>query len=147
LDLGFGVFFGINQLFALVLGSKRDLLPQQLLDQIVANHSSIFHLQFSDSSLSPICSTLQQLALSSTSFYNLNEQTFVFLLRHFPKLQKYQVGLLSSILKPLQLLHEQNQQQQLNIRNLTPPATSQVSSEELGLVLQWTVNSPFQGNC
>ena len=41
--------FGLEQLLALVLGKRRSLIPQQLLDQLRFGKSSVAHLQFSPS--------------------------------------------------------------------------------------------------
>jgi hypothetical protein len=123
--------FTIKHLLALVLGKKHELLPQQLIDQLFTDVSLVAHLQFTRDCVSPICSTLQQLNVDHFSSHGM-----AFVLRHFPKLQKYVRSL--PIVKAVHLLYEQQQ-------NPTSPIIFiQRSSEELGVV-EWTPNAPFPG--
>ena len=133
LQLSGKIPFGLEQLLALVLGKRRSLLPRQLLDQLRDDASSVAHLQFPLSSLTSICSTLQQLKLFLSN--NPMDHLIAFILRHFPNLQKCYTA---STSQALCLLH-QHQQRPNGI-----PAISQSSSVELGLI-EWTINAPFTG--
>ena len=125
-----------HHLIALVLGKRQELLPQQFIDQLLnADPSSLAHLQFTPQSVTPICSTLQQLNLGSCLGYQ--EIPVDFILRHFPILQQC----LDTSGGVVRLLHQQ-QQQQLDVAS--EPTTFQRSSEELGLI-EWAVNAPFHG--
>ena len=140
LDLGFGIPFEFNHLLALVLGRKRQLLPQYLLSQLRTSGPSLANLQFSAQSVTPICSALQQLKVGR---YFLASHTGVFILRHFPKLQTCQST--TSFAQAVLNLHKTTQQQQMNGSPSSSTSPVQTSSDgELG-VIQWTVNSPFQG--
>lgn len=124
--------FGIHQLLALMLGRKRLLLPQELIDQL-SSGSVVTNLQFSPQSLTPICSSLQRFKSCSrpVSFLSL-----AFLYRHFSQLHEWVHG--SSSFDMLQILRllEQHKTSGISI-------AAQNSSEDLGL-LQWTLNAPFQ---
>jgi len=117
----------------LVLGKSMELLPQQFTDQLDADSFSFAHLQFTPQSVTPICSTLQQLNVLS-GFRPIEASQFI--LRHFSNLQEYSDARGGVV----RLLHQQ--QQQLDVTS--EPTTFQRSSEELGLI-EWTVNAPFHG--
>ena len=125
-------------LLALVLGKQLELLTPQLLDQLSTDISSLAHLQFTPQSATPICSTLQELDV-----YDLQPYHISFILRHFPKMQKCCSSYPGDSGNGLAvcLLHQQQQQHP----NLSQRSTFQISSGELGLIVQWTVNAPFLG--
>ena len=126
--------FEFHQVMALVLGSKYNLLPQEMLNELNAKQAAISHLQFSPQSLSPICSTLQQLQTSYCCGIRLSIFAVVFILRHFVMLKECQS--LFATVGAVTLLYRRQLQPNGN------PMTS--SSDELDLV-QWTANSPFNG--
>ena len=127
------VRFKLECMLSLVLGKKRDLLPQQLVDKLKDYHSTgATHLQFTPESVTPICSTLQQLKLGMM----LSPESTAFVFRHFSNLQKFSSS--DSVGEALLLLHEQQQQY------ITPEPPSERSSLELGHI-KWTLNAPFRG--
>ena len=129
----------VDYLLALVLGKKQDLFPQQLYDQLKTDNfllhpnSPLAHLQFTPESVTPICSTLQQLDI-----HGLRACEMAFVLRHFPQLRKCPFN--GQTCEALHLLHKQ-QQQPPKISSLS---TSQRSSEDRDIV-RWNLNAPFQG--
>jgi hypothetical protein len=140
LDLSGDSSFSLKHLSALILGKKHGLLPQQLVDQFDASDSLVAHLQFTPQSVTPICSSLQQLNVNCKGgLFRKHEVAFI--LRHFPKLQTFTAFITYSLAEAVHLLHKQQQEQ-----NSTKEATNtyQQSSEELGLI-EWTVNAPFHG--
>ena len=130
-----GIEIEFHHLLALVLGKKRELLPQHFVDQLDADPSSLAHLQFTPQSVAPIFSTLQQLNVLSE--FGFNPIHGAFILRHFSKLQQ-SVDVCGEVVR---ILHQQ--QQQLDVTSES--TTFQRSSEELGLI-EWTVNAPFHGS-
>jgi hypothetical protein len=128
--------FGLDHLLALVIGKKREVLPQELIIELSAKfNSSLAHLLFSRHCITPICFTLQEL-----NFGYLTCQQTAFTLRHFPKLQKLQANLTEDgVGRAVCLLWQQ--QQHPNVI----PSTTNLSSLELGCI-EWTINAPFHGN-
>jgi len=133
LDLDGDIPVEARQLFALVLGSKYDILTRQLRDQLMADEL-LTHLQFSVESLSPICSTLERLQTSRCCGIRLSEHAAAFTLRHFAKLKECP-SLLSTV-EAVNSLYKQKQQ---------PIGIPVNWSSEHDLV-KWTVNAPFQGS-
>ena len=129
----FYILFRFHHLLPLVLGKKRELLPQQFMDQLNADHSLLAHLQFTPQCVTPICSTIQKLNVNEFSGFNPIHGAFI--LRHFSNLQQS----LDVRGRAVCLLH-----QQLQPNVTSEPTTFQRSSEELGLI-EWTVNAPFRG--
>ena len=105
------------------------------MDQLDADPSSLANLQFSPQCVTPICSTLQELDLHDLQSYHIS-----FILQHFPKMRKCRSSFVRDSGDGLAvcLLHQQQQRQ-----NLSPRFTFQISPEELGLIVQWTVDAPF----
>jgi hypothetical protein len=128
-------FFGFDHLLALVIGKKREVLPQQLLFELNDNHSSFAHLYFSRQCVTPICSNLLELNIG-----DLTSQQSAFTLRHFPKLKKCQASLTDGGVSGAVCLLWQQQQ-----RPDVIPSTTNLSSKELGCI-EWTINAPFHGN-
>ena len=86
LNVGGRIHVGLDHLVALVLGNKRKLFPQLLIDRYNAHHwgddsAFITHLQFARESVTPVCSTLEQL-----NIHILNHEKVAFVLRHLTKL-------------------------------------------------------------
>jgi hypothetical protein len=96
--------------------------------------SLLAHLQFNRECITPICSTLQQLNVDDDS---ISEEELAFILRHFPKLQKFSSAYHHG--EAVRVLYQQQQQNS----NLEATAYQQ-SSEEMGLI-EWTLNAPFHG--
>jgi len=131
----FAMFLNLQHLLALVLGKKIELLPQQLVLQLNSNNSSVAHMQFTPQSVTPICSSLQQLGV-----YCLGKEEAAFALRHFPKLKKCQAkSIEGGDGEAILLLHRQKKES-----SLICPTNHLQSSKSLGLI-EWTLDAPFQG--
>jgi hypothetical protein len=142
LHLDFDFPVGMEQLLALVLGRKRQLLPQQLRDQLRTDTWRWTDLQFSAHSVSPMCSTLLKLDLRLNEESIANKSYLVaFILRHFPKMQEC----LSRGKPGLDTVHAVCMLHQQLSDNLNYSITSQNSSFEHGFI-EWTLNAPFRGN-
>ena len=129
------IFFKFEHLLALVLGKKINLVPQQLILQLNANQYSLAQLQFTPQSVTPMCSSIQQLEV-----YGLSKEQAAFALRHFPKLQKCQTKYLEGgDGEAVRLLHQQQKQS-----NLIHSTTCHEFSESMGFI-EWTLNAPFYG--
>ena len=111
-------------------------------------------VQFTPDSFSPICSSLKELHMSfNPSFYGLSKPTVAFILRHFRQVERLECSyswrnvelgeLKNSLVAAVLHLHNQHslrrssRQQKINIKK--------ISSEKLGFI-EWTVQSPFNGN-
>ena len=140
--------FGIQQVFALMLGKKRELLPQHFLEEI-GGENALAELQFTSGSVTPICSSLKNLKhINSDGCLNRvfcsSAATVAFILRHIRQLETWldsedDFGNLGIV---AQLLH---QQQRLWTTGISKRFKRQsISSVELGLI-QWRLNVPFAG--
>ena len=137
--------FGIQQIIALMLGKKRELLPQHFMEEI-GGEDALAELQFTPESVTPICNSLKHLKhINSDGCLNRvfcsSASTVAFILRHFRQLEKWEdskqtVGILSAV---VQLLHQQ----------FMAPGCSynqqQTMTKTSGLI-QWTMAVPFSGN-
>ena len=89
LQLGGDFCFGINQLLAVMLGRRRSLVPQELLDKI-AVFPTLAHLRFTQESLTPICSSLQRFKCGFKPNFFSSSATVAFVYRHFCQLQEWE---------------------------------------------------------
>lgn len=144
LDLGGDFpFYGTDQLTALMFGKKRELLPQHLLSQMTIDSSFLAHLQFSEQSLTPICSSLVLFKVESWKVnIRMRTATVAFILRHFHRLRNCDLSeMYNGSSYPSQAIYLLHRQQ----LNAIHPITSQSSSVALGTV-QWTADAPFHSN-
>jgi len=139
--------FGIQQVLALMLGKKRELLPRDFLDEI-GGEDALAEVQFAPESLTPICHSLKNIKhIFSGGCLNpvfcSSAASLAFILRHIPQLQTWiDPGQEFKVLgTSIQLLHKQ--QQLASSTNLNQQVTTKIS-EELGLI-QWRLNVPFSG--
>ena len=104
----------------------------------------LFSFQFTDLSLSPLCSTLQKLDIGD--FYKDHPgagtlSLAIFALRHFTQLQEYlsKTNSRDTIVAVFYLSFE--------INKFTSSVTSQCSTMVQGPVgtIEWTFNAPYQG--
>ena len=139
--------FGIQQVLALMLGKKRELLPRDFLEEI-GGEEELAEVQFTRESVTPICNSLKHFKHSNSDdclnpVFCSSAASLAFILRHFPQLQTWiDSGQEFKVLgTSVQLLHKQ--QQLASSINLNQQATTKIS-EELGLI-QWRLNVPFSG--
>ena len=137
--------FGIQQVLALMLGKKQELLPQHFLEEI-GDEDALAELQFTPESLTPICNSLKTMKHINSAgclnpVYCSTVASVAFILRHFRQLEKWEdskqtVGILSAV---VQLLHQQ----------FMAPSCSynqqQTMTKTSGLI-KWTMAVPFSGN-
>ena len=139
--------FGIQQVLALMLGKKRELLPQDFLEEI-GGEESLAEVQFAPESLTPICHSLKSIEhinsgdCLNTAFCSI-AASVAFILRHFRQLQtwedsKQDAKILGAV---VQLLHQQQQRWAVGIKSSKQQSRMSI---QLGLI-QWAVNVPFSG--
>ena len=139
--------FGSHQLLALILGPRRELLPQNLLDEM---HRMLAQLEFPPESLTPICSSLKQLKHSHDSKFDerkchIWDFSTVFALRHLRNLEVLEHSCIkhskrNPLAKAVLFWHRQ----QSDIGWSSKPMTSvDLVTDDC---LQWTFSSNFTGN-
>ena len=131
LEIDSDIPFGEEQLLALVLGRRRELLlltPHRLQKKLRVDDSTV--AVFCAQSLSPICSTLQQLKLFvSNIIIGLSKNMVAFILRRFVNLNKMSRSHSSfTVAQAVQLLHQQQLQSEAN------PLNGQNVSLDLGRI-------------
>ena len=143
LELGGKIPLTGRLLMFLMLGNRRELLPENLKHQIELDpHFHTHHrLQFTQESLTPICSSLRRLKHNVKDVNSLETKSLALLLRHFVQLQKFEYDVATVFQgKTVQLLYEQKHP------SIEVVATSEErSSAELGCI-QWNWNAKFHGN-
>ena len=136
--------FGIQQVLALVLGKKLQMLPLHFLEE-VGGEDVLAELQFTPESLTPICNSLKTIKhnISNGCFNPIfcsSVASMAFILRHFGQLEIWEdsrqdFGILGTV---IELLHQQ----------FIAPSCShnqQTMTETSGLI-QWTMAVPFSRN-
>ena len=141
--------FGIQQVLALMLGKKRELLPQHFLEDI-GGEEALAELQFTPESLTPICNSLKNIrhmnpdgCLNRVFCSSAATAAPSFILRHFPQLKTWDNSRedFANIGIVVQLLHQQQQQWTTGKRSFKRQSRTSI---ELGLI-QWRMTVPFSG--
>ena len=128
--------FGTEQVLALVLGSKRALLPPAFPKDV----EKLADVQFSPDSVSPICNSLKKLCYDCDDNKPCSKPPTIFLLRHIKNLEVWKICMCKRqeetqiILKWLQ-----KKKARKSLRLLQKNKNTTSSS------IQWTYDSPFSG--
>ena len=128
--------FGTDQVLALVLGSKRALLPPAFPKDV----EKLADVQFSPDSVSPICNSLKKLCYDCDDIKPCFKPPTIFFLRHIKNLEVWKLCMCKRqeetqiILKWLQ---KKKARKSLRLLQKNKKTTS--SS------IQWTYDSPFSG--
>ena len=132
--------FGVEQVLALVLGSKRALLPPAFPKDV----EKLADVQFSPNSVSPICNSLKKLCFDCDDDEPCST---IFLLRHIKNMQIWKNCWCERqeetqiILKWLQKKSARKSPRLLQKMKTTTAS----SSEDMMSSIQWTYDSPFSG--
>jgi hypothetical protein len=133
--------FDSNQVLALMLGSKRALLPRTFPKE----SAKLISIQFTAESVSPICSSLKCLHYDcDEAADDCNSPPLAFILRHFKNLEKLDCLSCGKWAKGNGMAVQNLHQSYNTCKSLRLQKNSISSSVELGLI-QWTVNAPFTG--
>jgi hypothetical protein len=146
LKLNEGITFGLQHILALVLGSELlEIIPSPVKDKMKGPSSNIQCLQFANEYTSPICRSLEQLAVSYNSNDDVEEYTasLAFLLCHLPLLKELNINSnVHCYSRAVQILFEAHQSDAVLVESemswrQTPGPLRQI---------KWTTNSPLQRN-
>ena len=135
--------FGTEQVLALVLGSKRALLPPAFPKDV----EKLADVQFSPNSVSPICNSLKKLCFDCDDDEPCSKPPTIFLLRHIKNMQIWKNCWCERqeetqiILKWLQKKSARKSPRLLQKMKTTTAS----SSEDMMSSIQWTTDSPFSG--
>ena len=135
--------FGTDQVLALVLGSKRALLPPAFPKDV----EKLADVQFSSDSVSPICNSLKKLCIDCDEDKPCSKPPTIFLLRHIKNLEVWKncsnqrQGETHTILK--WLLRKSARKSPRLLQKMKTTTAS--SSEDMMSSIQWTTDSPFSG--
>ena len=130
---------GIPQLLALMFGPRLDLIRQSWRVENEEIRSELHKYQFSKESLTPVCSSLQQLKVNWVDWEDDclwdNSSTVAFVLRHFPQLRK---------LSKCCHQHANFASSAVCLLYKTTHGDAVATAQALGFI-EWTVNAPFSG--
>ena len=143
LELGGKIPLTGRWLMFLMLGNRSEFLPENLRPHQIELDTQIPLLQFTQESLTPICSSLRRLKHNGLDVISLETKCLALLLRHFVQLQKFEYDVAYQDVfqgKTVQLLYEQKHP------TIEVVSTSEErSSAELGCI-QWNLNAKFHGS-